>query len=60
MPHITTHIIDGLVGTGEFSPEECAKLEEIKARVGHSRCSFHDAWTISGIVFERLRANDHD
>ena len=59
MPHITTHLIDGLIGTGEFPPEDCAKLEEIKAR-STTRCSFKDAWKVAGIVFERLRSDDHD
>jgi hypothetical protein len=60
MPHITTHVIDGLVGTGDFPPDDCEKLEEIKARTGHNRCSFGDAWTVAGIVFKRLRSDNHD
>lgn len=60
MSHNASHvIIDGLIGSGEFSSEDCSKLEEIKNRTV-ARCTFSDAWKVAGIVFERLRADDHD
>lgn len=47
-------IINKLVNSGQFTPDECTKLNEIKDRsIVH--CSLLDAMTVAAMVFERLR-----
>lgn len=47
-------IINGLVSSGQFPPEDRLKLQEIADKC-IVRCSFRDAITVARIVFRRLR-----
>lgn len=47
-------IINGLVASGQFTPEDCAKLREIQDR-SPVKCSLLDAWRVARIVRKRLR-----
>jgi hypothetical protein len=47
-------IIRSLVGSGRFSPEDCATLQNIADKQGVT-CSFRDALKVARIVFKRLR-----
>lgn len=47
-------IIQNLVDSGKFTPEECAKLRDIQAR-SVTRCSWLDARRVAKIVSKALR-----
>lgn len=47
-------IIQNLVGSGQFSHEDCLTLQAIADKRA-PRCSFGDAWTVARILFKRLR-----
>lgn len=47
-------IIQRLVESGQFTPDECARLHEIKDR-STVRCSWLDARRVANIVRKRLR-----
>lgn len=47
-------IIQNLVTSGQFSPEDCQKLREIQAR-SVVRCSWLDSRRVAAIVRKRLR-----
>jgi hypothetical protein len=47
-------IIQNLVESGKFTPEECAKLREIQAR-SIVRCSWLDSRRVAKIVKRGLR-----
>jgi len=47
-------IIQRIIESGQFTPEECTKLHAIKDR-SPAGCSFLDAWRVARIVRKRLR-----
>ena len=47
-------IINGLVSSGQFPPDDCVKLQQIQDR-STVKCSVMDALMVARIVFRRLR-----
>lgn len=58
MPHITTHVLDGLVASDQFPPEDCQKMQAIKAK-NETPCSLWDALAVAAMVFRCLRRDEH-